>query len=274
MCRAALTVFAGYAGAATVRYAWQVRAAGRGWRTAMGLGVLLGFAAAMSAVEGYVNAWIDISEPVPWASWAWLIGFDTLLPVWALLLLRAWGRRDVADRMLEAMAATDPLTGLLNRRGFARAAHPAITRARRQEQPVSVAMFDIDRFKPINDRFGHEAGDAVLRDIATSLRTELRAGDLLGRMGGEEFALVLPDTDPEQAAVVAERMCEAVRRLVRHPAGAPSAVTLSGGIAQVGRGGEAEIALERALREADGALYRAKEAGRNRVVREVPEPAL
>jgi diguanylate cyclase (GGDEF)-like protein len=172
------------------------------------------------------------------------------------------------------MAATDPLTGLLNRRGFARAAHPAITRARREERPVAVALLDADRFKLINDGFGHEAGDAVLCGIAAALRSELRAGDLLGRMGGEEFALVLPDTDPQQAAAVAERMRDAVRQLVQHPAGADAAVTLSGGIAAVGRSGEAEIALERALRDADAALYRAKEGGRDCVLLEASEPAL
>jgi diguanylate cyclase (GGDEF)-like protein len=124
-------------------------------------------------------------------------------------------------------------------------------------------MLDIDHFKAINDGWGHGAGDAVLRDVATAMRGALRPGDVLARVGGEEFALLLLGVDAEGARPLLERL-RAAAAMVPHPGAPERRVTLSGGLAPVEGLGLA--ALESGLRAADAALYAAKAAGRNRVV--------
>ena len=165
---------------------------------------------------------------------------------------------------LRSLAANDPLTGVLNRRGFHDAALRAVSNGRRQRQAIAVCIADIDHFKSINDRFGHTAGDRTLNFICNSLTRGLRGGDLVGRIGGEEFALLLVNSSAEQA-------CEAMERIRAEIAvgyledGSPTPVTASFGVAAVSfASGPADQLLADALDHADRALYRSKIEGRNR----------
>ena len=168
----------------------------------------------LPALESGVDAWDNVfahgSQTVPHSSWFWLL-FDGMAPVFGLLLLHVLAERDAAHAALRALAATDPLTGLANRRGFLDAAPGAIALASRQGLPASLMLLDFDHFKRINDRFGHEAGDQVLRKAAAALRAVLRHGDLVVRWGGEEFAALLPAADERQATALAERVRAAFR---------------------------------------------------------------
>lgn len=171
--------------------------------------------------------------------------------------------RRLAELRLEALAATDALTGLMNRRRFFQRLEAEVARAARFSRPLSVAMVDVDHFKRVNDTYGHATGDAVLRAVAQTLREALRAMDAVGRVGGEEFAVLLPETGLEAAAGVLERIRQAVAGLeVMAADGRQVRVTVSAGVAAWQAGEEAEAALRRA----DAALYAAKSAGRNRVV--------
>ncbi len=250
----------------TFTYAWQCDAGGARRRIAAAGGVLLTVGAVLSVSDAIVNAFILRNEPIPAVSWVWLFAFDLLLPLWAFLLVGAWRQRDRAEAELARLAVTDLLTGLLNRRGFFEHATGAIAQARRARLPVAVAMFDIDRFKLINDGYGHDAGDAVLRQVAAALSADQRAGDVLGRFGGEEFVLLTPGSDASQAAITVERLRAAVRSAVLHPAGETASVTMSAGIATLPDQGEIVSSINTALIAADTGLYEAKRAGRDRAV--------
>jgi diguanylate cyclase (GGDEF)-like protein len=227
--------------------------------------VLLAAAGILSAYDAVDNAFLRPHDPITLASWLWFLLFDLPLPVWALLLIRAWQERDQALMELSRLSVTDQLTGALNRRGFLERAMPAIAQSRRSVRPSALIMFDIDHFKAVNDEFGHAAGDDVLKGLVAALSTEMRPGDLLGRLGGEEFVVFLHDSTVPLAASVAERLRSHVRSVVRHPAGTGRAVTVSGGIAAVPNGLEPEAAIALALTRADEALYAAKRGGRDQV---------
>jgi diguanylate cyclase (GGDEF)-like protein len=196
--------------------------------------------------------------------WGWRV-LDVLLPLFFLLLIEGWRRRDAVEARLAAQSETDPLTGLPNRRGFSARSDAALAAARRQGVPCAVLALDLDRFKAINDGHGHAAGDVVLRGVGAAIRASVRGGDVSGRMGGEEFALLLPGDSIADAVSVAERLRALVRATVPHPAGGDAAVTLSVGVATVGPGTPQE-ALDAALAAADRALYDAKQQGRDRVL--------
>ncbi|MGJ4944456.1 diguanylate cyclase [Bradyrhizobium sp. HKCCYLS1011] len=169
----------------------------------------------------------------------------------------------VNERVVSAhkrAASIDPLTSLLNRRGFADACARLIEREAREGRPVTVLIFDIDHFKSINDRFGHPAGDEVLKLFATVVVNNLRITDLSGRIGGEEFAALLPCT-LEEGVVAAERVREAFAASGIVCDEGPVDTTVSTGVA----GGPAGTELEVLLAAADTALYKAKRTGRNRV---------
>jgi diguanylate cyclase (GGDEF)-like protein len=157
---------------------------------------------------------------------------------------------------LESLLREDALTGLLNRRAILAQLGGMVSGARRHGHPLSVAMVDLDEFKAVNDAYGHAAGDAVLVAAVRAMRARLRAEDQLGRLGGEEFLIVLPDTVEEAAARVAEKLRQEVAT-----APGPVRVTCSVGVATWD--GETPETL---LRRADEALYAAKEAGRDRVI--------
>jgi diguanylate cyclase (GGDEF)-like protein len=161
-------------------------------------------------------------------------------------------------QLMAELASTDVLTTLLNRRATAEALAQAVALSQRHGTPLSVALIDIDHFKRVNDHHGHAAGDRVLAETAQRLRRGLRTEDTLGRWGGEEFLLVLPQTALEGAMSLAGRLRE-VLASDAFPHGEP--VTVSIGVTQVGVGDDPHVAIARA----DRALYRAKAMGRNRV---------
>ena len=169
---------------------------------------------------------------------------------------------------LATMVMNDNLTGCLNRRGFEHALNQTIARSIRRGSEVALLAIDIDHFKAINDGAGHLAGDAILRELAGLLSRSSRAGDVVGRVGGEEFVVLLPDADSETAGVVAERVMETVRDHAFRTARGRMSVTVSVGIAceQV-----VDSHIAGSLRaRADEALYVAKRLGRNRVVMWAP----
>ena len=165
---------------------------------------------------------------------------------------------DSLHERLLALSLTDALTGAFNRRHMDASFDDVIERHRRTSAPASVLLLDIDHFKRVNDSFGHEAGDRVLRAIATLVQKRRRKLDLLFRMGGEEFVLLLPDTRSTEALAVAEQLRAAIAR-ARILDG--ETVTVSIGVSELHAGDTAGAWMQRA----DAALYRAKAAGRNRV---------
>ena len=165
-----------------------------------------------------------------------------------------------AKERAEALARTDELTGLNNRRAFLEEGAQLLNQAKRFNHPLSLIMLDVDHFKRINDTYGHAAGDDVLKALAGILRSAVREVDLIGRLGGEEFALILPETNLPNAATFAERL-----RTLISSAGLASVkgeikITASFGIASYAKDGDS---LDIILSKADEALYRAKQNGRN-----------
>jgi diguanylate cyclase (GGDEF)-like protein len=159
---------------------------------------------------------------------------------------------------LERLASADPLTGLANRRGGEKDIAAEISRARRQNTSLSCVLLDLDHFKEVNDTFGHQAGDYVLREISALLRRTVRAYDILVRWGGEEFLVVLPGVDHEQALRLAERIRQAVENM---PLAGIGGVTASVGVAALGN----DYSFDAMFAAADRRLYSAKASGRNTV---------
>lgn len=177
-------------------------------------------------------------------------------------LLALLEERGKLMEQLEALAATDSLTGLLNRRAFHERAELECKRSQRQQSPLTALTFDIDHFKHVNDNYGHDVGDEALRQCASACREQLREIDLLARFGGEEFVILLPETDIEAGRQVAERLREALAALRIPTSQGELRFTASFGVAPH----DAANALEVTLQQADQALYAAKHSGRNRVV--------
>lgn len=179
------------------------------------------------------------------------------------------GRREAAAgrQALEQLANTDGLTGVLRRRRWLELAEAELQRYQRHQRPFAVLIADLDHFKRVNDSHGHLVGDAVLREFAGMLRQESRQFDLVGRLGGEEFGILLPETDLPEAAEVATRIVESCRELVVREAGVEIRLTCSVGATTVG---SADLAVEALLARADGAMYAAKVGGRNRVELALP----
>ncbi len=211
------------------------------------------------------------------AAAGWLPGFSyaryhtLVLPAGGLSLFTLWAfdrlyrRTFNYQRSVEQLAGEDALTGLPNRRQFMKAGAEMLERFRRYERPASLLILDLDHFKAINDRYGHAAGDAVLHAVAEVLREHQRHADLPARLGGEEFAVLLAETDLEGAMAVAERLragCEALRVTV--PGGLWAGLTVTMSVGAAGCAAE-DQSLDDVLRRADAALYRAKHEGRNRV---------
>ena len=183
--------------------------------------------------------------------------------IWALALgLRLRRQREDGVRALE-LAQRDPLTGLHNRRGFLEQALPVFATAARNARPVSAVVIDIDHFKHINDRHGHAGGDLTLVDVAERIRNACRTGDIVARWGGEEFVMLLPETDSARACALAERLREAFAQSPV-PVGDAQAVTITASFGVAVR--EGPMSLDQLLQAADSALYLAKDAGRDCVV--------
>jgi diguanylate cyclase (GGDEF)-like protein len=200
--------------------------------------------------------------------------YNTLiLPAGGLSLFTLWAfdrlyrRIFMYERGVERLASEDPLTGIANRRQFVLAGAQLLESVVRYQRPASVLVIDLDHFKAINDRYGHAAGDAVLQATARLLGEHRRGADVAARLGGEEFAMLLPETDAAGATAFAERLRAALEAMrIPVPTAPPGGVgmTMSVGVASCSAG---DTALDAVLRRADEALYRAKRDGRNRVAR-------
>ncbi len=163
------------------------------------------------------------------------------------------------ERELKELATTDTLTKLPNRRTILDFLEFEVNRARRNRSRLSVALIDLDDFKTINDTYGHLVGDQVLRELASLIRGNLRSTDMVGRYGGEEFIVVMPETDFTTAAGVVERLRKVVEETFFEPVGS---VSISVGLTSLREGDS----VESLLRRADEFLYRAKREGKNRVI--------
>jgi diguanylate cyclase (GGDEF)-like protein len=161
------------------------------------------------------------------------------------------------------LATTDDLTGIANRRRFFELAEHELKRAQRDKTPLALCMVDIDLFKRLNDRHGHAIGDRVLASVAACCQTVLRETDIIGRYGGEEFVIALPNADQNTATGIAERLRVAVAELSLPMINAPVSLSVTVGIGRVEPG---ETQLEPAMLRADQALYEGKASGRNCVV--------
>lgn len=164
---------------------------------------------------------------------------------------------------LQQIARQDSLTGALTRRGFLAEVEREFLRSSRYDRPSTLVAIDVDHFKSINDRYGHPAGDAVLVSIANACMASMRRSDVFGRLGGEEFALLLPETEAEEARDAADRIRRMIETTFVQVGGTEVQATVSMGVAPRPAGGETAATW---LNEADIALYTAKQFGRNRVV--------
>jgi len=182
---------------------------------------------------------------------------DVALDKWMRL------QQAMADKeKLERLANLDSLTGLYNRRAISGKLRDLINRANRYKEDFSLVMLDIDHFKKVNDRYGHLTGDEVLEKIATLVRRNIRNTDVVGRYGGEEFIIILPQTNLSSAWVIAERIRSIIENAeMKDPAGNVFTVTVSQGLSEWERGEDADALISCA----DEALYKAKARGRNRV---------
>lgn len=170
----------------------------------------------------------------------------------------------VAREAAELQARTDALTGMRNRRAFHEQGELLMAQARRYDDPLALISLDVDHFKGVNDTWGHAAGDATLRCVAEIVHHTIRTSDVAGRVGGEEFAILLPRASAEQAAAMAERLRASMEATPVRADGRELRFTASFGVAVRGQGTET---LEQLLALADKALYEAKQGGRNRVVK-------
>jgi diguanylate cyclase (GGDEF)-like protein len=194
------------------------------------------------------------------SGWVAMFAVEVVLYVVGAAFIVLMLAKDRAVHHYKTAATTDPLTSLLNRRGFFEAAAGMMAANRGAMAPVSVLAFDLDHFKSINDTYGHNMGDAILQLFASVARKTMRGGDVLGRIGGEEFVAILSGTLSE-AAVAAERVRAAFAAATHDPDGHQIPATVSIGVAC----GSPDAAIENLISRADSVLYRAKANGRNRV---------
>jgi diguanylate cyclase (GGDEF)-like protein len=195
-----------------------------------------------------------------------IVALTTVGLLVGILYFMTWklvARLDDVQKKLKHMAVTDELTGLKNRRYIMEQLEKEYQRSVRSGEPLSLVLLDIDHFKRINDTYGHGFGDRVLKSVADALRSILRSYDLLGRIGGEEFLIASPGSSLDDAAGLAKRILDRVRREKFVDNGNKVTVTISAGVTSLGN---QDARAEALLGRADAALYRAKQEGRDRVV--------
>ena len=171
--------------------------------------------------------------------------------------------------MLLKQALEDPLTGLSNRRAFMSRSNAAMKRAYRDNEPLIVALTDLDKFKSVNDTYGHDVGDAVLKHFSATMKKSLRGGDIIGRIGGEEFAVVLPKTNYETGKEALERLCHDVENTpcpYVSEEGTDELLKYTVSIGFTNISFNKDMSIDELLKKADEALYEAKETGRNRAI--------
>ena len=218
--------------------------------------------AVTAALAWFVSdlAWRDDVLPSVWNGVTRLAIYVAMgVLVATLRVERAQLRRLLAHE--RELARTDALTGLMNGRAFLEHASAELARSRRSGAPIALCCLDVDNFKHVNDRFGHAAGDEVLREIAAVLTSSVRAGDRAARLGGDEFALLLADADAGTAGLVASRVITAISTLGARYEG--TGLGMSIGISQVQ---DEVVSVDDLLRRADQAMYKAKASGKQRSV--------
>lgn len=222
-------------------------------------------AAALAAMAGTSTTALAVWIGLPYSALTfhaagWGVVIEGIL--FALALAHRMRKVQLARRQAEYLANIDPLTGLLNRRSFFSRANPLWSTALRNKRPLSVMMVDIDHFKQINDQYGHAVGDQVLQAVSERLTAACRSGDVPARWGGEEFVIVLPETQASQASQLAERLRATIEAMeIRSNDDRTFSLSASFGIA----GYVDHEDLEQLIRESDHWLYQAKQGGRNRV---------
>ena len=196
-------------------------------------------------------------------SWIIALGFPAIFAAAFVLMAHSWivAQWRLRERELEVLIGTDPLTGVANRRVFFERLEAELARSKRHGNPLSLMMVDVDHFKTINDRHGHQVGDVVLADIAKGLREALRTADVVARYGGEEFAIILPETDITEATRAAERVRAAISACRFSGVSESVTVTVSVGVACM----QPNEASDELVFRADAALLDAKRGGRDRV---------
>jgi diguanylate cyclase (GGDEF)-like protein len=195
--------------------------------------------------------------------WIATLAVESLLYSIAAAFILLEMAKERTERVHKEAASIDPLTGVFNRRAVTEAAKQILARDVRPTKPMAIFMFDIDKFKSINDRFGHPVGDKVIRLLAATAKKTLRQTDVFGRLGGEEFAAFLGNTDEKGAIIVAERVRHAFQEAAEHVDGIAIGATVSIGVTFTS---DYKSEVDGLLARADEALYEAKNSGRNRVV--------
>ena len=236
------------------------RTAGRRWRMVF-LGAftcMAALTAARGVLGAFTNVYPTFSTPTP-VNVAALLTINISLVVCMVAILAAW--RDETEGRLRTLADTDGLTGILNRRGFHERAQALFANALRYRQPLTVAMLDLDRFKLVNDTHGHAKGDQALTLFARLLGETRRTGDLVGRLGGEEFCVLLPGSSKQMAAGFDLRLRARLQESSAAQLG--FALNYSAGVAALK---DTDATLEGLLARADTALYQSKKEGRARLV--------
>ncbi|MGE8618534.1 MAG: GGDEF domain-containing protein [Achromobacter spanius] len=209
----------------------------------------------------YGLGWVEpvsLVQPSPWGLFFIVCGSVAVPALFLALLLLVQTR---LSEQMQAALTFDSLTHVHSRRSILDELERELQRCARSGNPLAVLVLDIDHFKSINDRYGHAAGDTALRHFAKVAQNAVRATDRVGRLGGEEFVLLMVDCDPARALVHAQRVCDALRDTPLYLQGVEVPMTASGGLASYQSGDTADVILARA----DVALYRAKEQGRDRV---------
>jgi diguanylate cyclase (GGDEF)-like protein len=212
-----------------------------------------------------------LADVLPWSPsntdvfdsvWLTVLSFEALLFTIAIAFIFLAMAKERTEYRHRTAAMVDPLTGIANRRSFLHEGNEVMKRHAARARPAAVLLIDLDHFKSINDRFGHAIGDRVLQVFAEAAKSNLRASDLVGRLGGEEFAAVLYDAGREKALALAERIRASFAEVAAEVDGRPVGATLSIGVVV---NVDQPLNVPELLRQADEALYYAKERGRNRV---------
>ena len=229
---------------------------------------LMGFLSVNAAVYAggiaeLVSGKIGDGRAPPPESWFGIIYFEGLVYLIGTAVFMVLLCKERSERHQVLAARRDSLTGIANRGDFLEGAGRLLQRARSDATSFSLIMFDLDQFKSVNDTFGHDVGDAVIRTFAETARSILRPTDLFGRYGGEEFVVALPRATIEAAYVIAERIRHAFAESGIVVDGKPVPTSVSGGVAAA----TSETSIDSIMRAADQALYRAKKLGRNRIER-------
>lgn len=242
-----------------------------GTRAAQGVlfGVLAapGWALVQCLAEPRGGVWGEMTAH-PWVYAYLLVGAAAGFAVFGAMLGRREDALEAANLQLDALAVSDPLTGMKNVRYFRARLEEARAAALRSGQALSLVVLDLDRFKEVNDRYGHPAGDRVLRAVADAMAAAVREGDTaarlssVARMGGEEFAVLLPGAAEGEAVAIAARILDAIRAAAVAIGGVEVRVSASAGVAVLGSGA---LDADDLYARADHALYAAKAAGRDRV---------